>query len=83
MDYRLLDVKARQRILQDKLFRAEAEHFELQTDLELAAAAGVENDQVHAARAQLGVLVTQVEALASRLKSLVPPEFNGNGGEEF
>lgn len=65
MDYTLLTGQQQQQIALRKLVELEAEHAGLEFDVRLAAASGVENDNVVQARAQLELLVQQIAIVTS------------------
>lgn len=64
-EYRLLTARQIAEIHQRKLLELEAEHARLELDLRLAAASGIENDNVTEARAQLELLAQQIATLIS------------------
>lgn len=69
-EYRLLSAQQQAQIASQKLLDLEAEHARLELELRLAAATGVENENVTAARGQLELLVQQVATLTSWI---IPP----------
>lgn len=69
MDYRTLTPEIERRLRERKLAEVETEHATLTLDLRLAAVAGIDNDNVAGARAQLDMLEAQHAALVAWLDS--------------
>lgn len=80
-DYRHLTPDQQAQICHQKLLELEAEHARLALDLRLAAATGIENENVVAGRGRLDLLVRQIEVLGDWIE---PPALtvNANGHRE-
>lgn len=80
-EYRHLTPDQQAGICHQKLLELEAEHARLALDLRLAAATGIENENVVAARGQLDLLARQIEILGDWIS---PPALtaNANGHRE-
>lgn len=72
MKYEYLTAAQRQDILRQKRLQVEAEHAGLTLDLKLARIAGIENEQVAAAIAQLDVLDIQAKAIDDWMNAKEP-----------
>jgi hypothetical protein len=78
MNYGQLTDAQRGEIHRQKLAQIEVEHYRLALDLKLAAAVGVENEQVARGRADLALLEGQRKALIDIIAP-DPGEPSGNG----
>jgi DNA-binding XRE family transcriptional regulator len=79
MEYSQLNDAQRGEIHRQKLAQIEVEHYRLTLDLKLAAAVGVENEQVTRGRTDLALLEGQHQALVDLIFPSASTDGGGNG----